>query len=191
MKIASSLLMCLGLFAAACLPTARADEWNKKTNVTFSQPIEIPGKVLPAGTYTFKLLDSKSNRDIVEIYNADETKLEATLLAVPDYRLQPKGDTVLKFDERAAGSPEALQAWFYPGDNFGMEFVYPKQRASDLAKANKKQVLSMPDEMTSNLSKPTKSANDSHVMALKNAQVKGTQPTGGEIEVIEIITRHR
>jgi hypothetical protein len=122
------------------LPSARADEWNKKTVVTFSQAVEVPGKILPAGTYTFQLLDSPSDRHIVQIFNADGTQIIATILAINDYRLQSTGDTVMKFSERAGDAPEALRAWFYPGNRFGQEFVYPKARAIQLALTTKEVV---------------------------------------------------
>jgi hypothetical protein len=32
---------------------------------------------------------------------------------------------ILQLEERPSGQPEALKAWFYPGDNTGIEFVYP------------------------------------------------------------------
>jgi hypothetical protein len=127
-----TLFLLVGMF----LNPARADQWNKKTILTFSQPIEIPGKVLPAGTYIFKLLDSNSWRHIVQIWNEDGTELITTILAIPNYRLEPTGDTVIKFRERPGDSPEALRAWFYPGDLFGQEFVYPKTRAIQLAQAS-------------------------------------------------------
>lgn len=123
----------LSLLVGMFLNPARADQWNKETRLTFSQPIEIPGKVLPAGTYTFKLLDSKSYRHVVQIWNEDATELITTILAIPNYRLEPTEETVIKFHERPGDSPDALRAWFYPGDNFGQEFVYPKTRAIQLA----------------------------------------------------------
>jgi LPXTG-motif cell wall-anchored protein len=139
MKIVKALfcLLALTLFGATVLSSARADTWDKKTVVTFSQAVEVPGKVLPAGTYTFQLLDSPSDRHIVQIFNADGTRIIATILAINNYRLQPTGDTVMKFSERPGDSPEALRAWFYPGDNFGQEFVYPKVRAIQLAQTTK------------------------------------------------------
>ncbi|HMD06426.1 MAG TPA: hypothetical protein VKH63_02765 [Candidatus Acidoferrum sp.] len=123
----------LTLLGATLAPGARADEWNKKTVMTFSQPVEIPGQILPAGTYTFVLADSPADRHIVQIFNADGSQIIATVLAINNYRLKPSGDTVVKFAERSGDNPEALKAWFYPGDNFGQEFVYPKQRAIELA----------------------------------------------------------
>jgi LPXTG-motif cell wall-anchored protein len=123
----------VSLLGATLASGARADEWNKKTVMTFNQPVEIPGQILPAGTYTFVLLDSPADRHIVQIFNADGSHIIATVLAINDYRLKPTGDTVVKFAERSGDNPEALKAWFYPGDNFGQEFVYPKQRATELA----------------------------------------------------------
>ena len=135
MKFVKSIfaVLALTLLVVTLTPGARADEWNKKTVMTFSQPVEIPGQILPAGTYTFVLLDSPSDRHIVQIFDADGSHLIATVLAINNYRLRPTGDTVVKFAERAGDNPEALKGWFYPGDNFGQEFVYPKQRAIELA----------------------------------------------------------
>jgi len=120
---------CLALVAAGAswfAPAVKADEWDKKTVLTFNEPVEVPGKVLAAGTYVFKLLDSESDRNIVEIYTADEKHLVTTLMAIPDYREEPAGKTIVTFEERPSGSPEALHAWFYPGDNYGVQFVYRK-----------------------------------------------------------------
>ena len=145
MKFVKTILvvLALALLGATAAPGARADEWNKKTVMTFSQAVEIPGQVLPAGTYTFVLLDSPSDRHIVQIFNADGTQIIATILAINNYRLKPTGNTVVKFAERAGDNPEALKAWFYPGDNFGQEFVYPKQRAVQLAVVVKEPVLAL------------------------------------------------
>jgi hypothetical protein len=127
-----TLTLLVGMFANP----AQADRWNKRTILTFSQPIEVPGKVLPAGTYTFRLLDSTSYRHIVQIWNEDGTQLITTIIAIPNYRLEPTAETVIKFHERPGDSPEALRAWFYPGDESGQEFVYPKTRAIQLAQAS-------------------------------------------------------
>lgn len=133
---------------ALLVPKARADEWDKTTNVTFSQSVQVPGTVLPAGTYVFKLADSDSDRRIVQIFNADQTQLITTILAIPDYHMETPDKPIISFDERPSGQPEALRAWFYPGDNYGVEFVYPKQRATELAQANSRPVLSVPDDVT-------------------------------------------
>jgi hypothetical protein len=180
------------LLAVAFSPRAQADEWNKLTYFTFSAPFEVPGyhrpMVLPAGRYEFKLLDSESNRDIVQIFNKNGTHLYDTVLAIPDYRMTPTSKSVIQFRERATGSPEAIKAWFYPGDNFGQEFVYPKSRAMELAKANNEPVLSMPDETAANMTKPVTSAKDSSVTAMKNTPVKAEEPNGNEVEASQVVT---
>jgi hypothetical protein len=146
MNIFKSILVvgALSILGATAVSTVRADEWSKKTIMTFSQPVEIPGQVLPAGTYTFKLLDSPSDRHVVQIFDADGMHIIATVLAINNYRLHPTGETVVKFSERAGDAPDALKAWFYPGDNFGQEFVYPKPRAIELAVAVKEPIPALP-----------------------------------------------
>lgn len=127
---------CLGLLCTALPRPAKADEWDKKTNVSFNQPVEIPGMVLPAGQYVFKLADSQAARDIVQVFNRDGNHIYATVLAIPDYRLQPPDKTVITFEERAAGAPQAVKEWFYPGDNYGEEFVYPRVKNVQVAQAS-------------------------------------------------------
>lgn len=116
----SALLLC-----AVFAPHARADQWNEKTVVTVTVPIEIPGKALPAGTYVFMLANSQADRHIVQIWNADQTHLIATIKALPDYRSNAPKETVLHFAERPINCPMALDEWFYPGDKAGQEFFYP------------------------------------------------------------------
>jgi hypothetical protein len=131
----------VGLLAGAALaPSARADEWNKKTILTINESIQVPNKVLPPGTYVMKLLDSQSDRHIVQIFDKNEQHLETTILAIPNYRLEPTGKTQLQFWETPPGQPKALRAWFYPGDNFGQEFAYPKSEAMQIASATHQNV---------------------------------------------------
>jgi|SRR5580704_5106941 hypothetical protein len=151
----------VGMLGVALSPSARADEWNKKTVMTVSEPIQVPNKVLPAGTYVIKLLSSPSDRHIVQIFNADETQLQTTILAIPNYRIQPTGKTVFSFWETPPGQPKALRAWFYPGDNFGQEFAYPKSAAVQIAAVSHQTV-------------PTTEA--SQPAELPQAEVTQTQP---------------
>jgi LPXTG-motif cell wall-anchored protein len=123
----------VGLLGIALAPGARADEWNKMTVMTVNEPIQVPNKVLPPGTYVIKLLDSPSDRHIVQIFDKDQQHLQTTILAIPNYRIQPTGKTVFTFWETPPGQPKALRAWFYPGDNFGQEFAYPKSAAVQIA----------------------------------------------------------
>jgi len=126
----------LTVFGFVSAPSARADEWTKSTKITFSQPVDVAGHVLVAGTYIFKMADA-NDRHIVQIFSADGKKVIATVMTIPDYRLTATDKTVMKFREVPAGSPEALRAWFYPGRRIGEEFIYPKHRARELAKASK------------------------------------------------------
>jgi hypothetical protein len=116
----------LGLLNLPMAPTVKADEWDKKTTMTFNESVEIPGTVLPAGQYVFKLVDNASDRHIVQILSSDQRHVYATILAIPEERRQATGDTAVTFEERTQDSPEAIKAWFYPGDETGNEFVYRK-----------------------------------------------------------------
>src|SRR5438067_368651 len=157
---AASTVLGIALLGVVISPSATADVANKKTTITFSGPVEIPGVhlqgfgILPAGTYVFKLLDDQSNRHIVQIFSQDELTIYATILAVPNFRLKATDKTVMTFRERPAGEPEALRAWFYPGKNWGEEFVYPKSKAIALAKATNTPVLFTPVELPVELAEP-------------------------------------
>jgi hypothetical protein len=185
---------CIALIGAIFTPTVQADEWNRKTVITFSGPVEIPGVhltgwgVLPAGTYVFKILDSQSDRHIVQIFNADETKVIATILAIPNYRLKVTDKTVMTFSERPAGEPEALRAWFYPGRNYGEEFVYPKARAVELAKTANAPVLFTPTEVPVEVAEPIQSVDHPVVVTLRSAPVMAIQPSGQEVELALAVT---
>jgi hypothetical protein len=130
-----SLILGLIMFAGVMTMQTQGQTFNKQTKVSFSQPVAVPGRVLPAGTYTFTILDSPSSRNIVQIWNRDKTNLITTILAIPNYRLKPTGETVIKFSERPADQPQAVKAWFYPGYAYGIEFVYPKGEALQIAQA--------------------------------------------------------
>lgn len=195
LKTATTSVFCLALMGAAFSPAAKADEWNRKTKVTFSGPVEIPGVhlkgwgVLPAGTYVFKIVDSQSNRHIVQIFNADETQVYATILAIPNYRLKVTDKTVITFRERPAGQPEALRAWFYPGRNWGEEFVYPKAKAIELAKATNTPVLYTVDELPMEVEQPTAAVYEPVVIQLREAPIRAIQPTGDDVEIAAVVTQ--
>ena len=121
-----SRLVLLGLAVALLAPVTKADPVYKRTEVTFTQPVEIPGQVLMPGTYVMKLLDPYMDRNIVRFYNAQENHMYAMVFAVPDYRLTPTDHTVITFEERAHNAPQAIKEWFPAGDNWGEEFVYGK-----------------------------------------------------------------
>ena len=97
MKRLALAVVSIGLLGIALSRSARADEWDKKTILTVNETIQVPNKVLPPGKYVMKLLDSPSNRHIVQIFSGDGMHLETTILAIPNYRLQPTGKTVFSF----------------------------------------------------------------------------------------------
>lgn len=185
MKTRVMLFVGLGLLGGI-VQRAAADDFDQKTVFTFSGPVEIPGQVLSAGTYVFKLADSSSDRNIVQVFNKDETNLYGTFLAIPDYRIKPAGKTIITFEERPAGSPEAVKAWFYPGENYGRDFVYPKPKATALAKANNTPVPSMPAEFAANTIKPAATVKAPHIVAMSQAPLKAQRPTEEEVEIAEV-----
>ena len=185
-KLQMKMSLVLGFGALALLPAAKADPRSQKTLLTFSEPVEIPGQILPAGTYVFKLADSHAHRHIVQIFDENQTRVFGTILAIPGYRLHSSDKTIISFEERAAGSPQAIKAWFYPGRNYGHEFVYPKNRAVELAKANNATVPAMPTALTPDTTKPAVKMNGPEVEALETAPLKAEKPNGEEIEVAEL-----
>jgi hypothetical protein len=123
--------------------SASADSWNERTTLTFSSPVMAPGVTLQPGSYEFRLMNSSSNRHIVQIRRADDAGLVTTALAVPIRRRDTTGDVVLKFDPTGPDSPPAIRAWFYPGSLYGHQFSYPEEQAREIAKRTKTIVLSI------------------------------------------------
>src|SRR6266536_6428912 len=142
-------ICCAAVLTALAAPGVRADQWDKKTILTVSGPVQLPGATLPAGSYVFKLADLNGNRHVVQVFDKDEKKIFATLMAIPNDRLEPADEPLVLFSERAAGSPQAVKVWFYPGERIGNEFVYPKSQAMAIAKANRTSVLAVADNTDS------------------------------------------
>jgi hypothetical protein len=117
-----------------------------------------------------------SDRNIVQIFNADQTHVYTTILAIPNYRLKATDKTVLTFAERGAGQPEAIKAWFYPGETWGQEFVYPKKRAIELARIYNEPILAMPVEVAS-----------VPIESLKTVRLEAIRPTGEEVPVTAVV----
>jgi Protein of unknown function (DUF2911) len=136
----SKLTMIAGFIIAFALIfelAAHADEDNQSTKLTFSQPVQVPGRMLPAGTYEFVLANSPSDRDIVQIFNADGTELFATIQTIPTERARETTGTSITLAQGQDGQPAALVTWFYPGTDTGHEFVYSKQVETKLAQDTK------------------------------------------------------
>jgi hypothetical protein len=169
---------CFILIASVMAPVSKAQNGDKKTVVTFSEPIEIPGNIiLPAGTYFFKLLNQDSGRWVVQIFDEHQTKTFATLITIEDFRYHPTNQVVMNFTERAAGDPPAIKEWFFPGEKQGRAFVYGKKRATELAKVTNEPVLATPVEITV----------DTPVVAIVAAPVVAITPAGEEVAVATIV----
>jgi hypothetical protein len=129
------------LLVAVLSPGAHADEWNRKTYLTFSGPVEMPGVTLPAGTYTFELADPDAAHHVIRVTQKDTNRHMGLFMAIPMDRVEAPESPVIMFTERPKGAPEAIQAWFYPGERTGEEFVYPPAQAARIAAANGTTVL--------------------------------------------------
>jgi hypothetical protein len=116
--------------------------------------------------------------------NTRENKVYATVLALPDYRLNPSSQTVVTFGETGAGCPAAVKAWFYPGDNTGNRFVYGKKQAEQMSKACVQPVPHVASEVaTAAVKAPeVKQSNSTEpaVVALVQAPITTTTPEAKE-----------
>jgi hypothetical protein len=150
--------MLMNLFKTALLATAttmlvasgaRADDSDKLTYMTFSAPVQIPGMVLPAGTYEFKLAIPEGNRRVVQVSDKETKKTRTIVLTIPNRRMKPADEPVVMFAERPSGEAPAVQVWFYPGETYGYEFVYPREQALKIAKATHTPVASFEEDSKS------------------------------------------
>jgi hypothetical protein len=133
-KAILSLLFATFLLALVFPQVANADDWDKKTIVTFNQDVAIPGQVLPAGTYVFKLLSSGSDRFVVQIWTAHEEQLVTSLITAGDSYPNPSGNAYIVLDMSGTdeGYPPAVASWFFAGDNQGRDFIYSGYSTSRL-----------------------------------------------------------
>jgi len=149
-----AIVFCFILACVVFLPAARADDWNQMTKMEFSEPVEIPGAVLPAGTYWVVLLSNQSDRDIVRIFSSDWSEIYATVLTVPTERMQATNRTEIRFAERPHSQPEALLKWYYPGLLIGHEFLYREKEEKELARDAKQDLVVRPMNEASNPAPP-------------------------------------
>jgi hypothetical protein len=171
--------------------TLAAQTYNKKTKVTFSAPVEIPNAhapsgvtTLPAGTYIFQLVDSASDRHIVRVSD-EHGKVMSTILAIGDYRLNASSKTVMYFSESASGRAVPLKSWFYPGDNYGNRFIYPKVKAQAIAAETNQPVPSyaaadVTKDTAVQIQTPAKTEQAYNAQAFQDVDAKDTAGADGE-----------
>jgi hypothetical protein len=126
-------------------PQNSAFEWNKKSTLSTERQVEFPGIVLEPGVYIIRLREGGERRSFVEILNREETQVLASVLAVPDHRMRPGGNSEFTFHDVKRDGPQPVQTWFFPGDLAGLEFVYPKARAREIARDAGSHVMSSND----------------------------------------------
>jgi hypothetical protein len=183
MKVYKLLLLTLcaafGFFAYQ--QTAQASPSNKRTILHVHNPIQIPGVVLTPGTYTVHVLNPRSGQDVVQFKDESDQQVLATILAIPNKRMQVTGETELRFYEPRPGNPPALRSWFYPGMEYGVEFVYPQTQAEGIAMASNRYVPAMTDTDIQTFEQEE----SSNPNAGSDALVYRDTPKGGEVSVAE------
>jgi hypothetical protein len=125
--------------------SAQGNISNQATQITFQSTMELPGKVLPAGTYWFTVLDDGPGGDpnkvqvktaegkVIATFNtqtADQAEFgqESTAQGVK----WPSGKIVIRVAQGTANQPMALLDWYYPGNTAGHKFIYPTQKQKQL-----------------------------------------------------------
>jgi hypothetical protein len=171
------MLLVGGLLLTGAATRANADEWNKKTYITINQSIEVPGAILPPGRYVFKLLDSPSDRHIVQVMNERENHVYCTNLAIPKQRMEPADKTILTFYEVPGGGPEPVRSWFYPGDTIGQEFLYPKKRMMEIRAAMDKGRITVAENRAVTTTETAQPVAQAQTQAVEQQQVTEEQKT--------------
>jgi hypothetical protein len=170
---------CLAVIWLVSAPAAYANDWDKATRITVNQPFEIPGMILPAGTYIVKIVDLAGERHVVRFFSEDESKIYATIIGIPDFRLTPTDDTSLTFYESRFNRPRALHAWFYPGYQYGIEFAYPENQAFDIASVGEEHVIVTKEPLPYLGEKPTD-------FGFEEEEFLAVEPGGEEVAVAEV-----
>lgn len=171
--------MSLTVLCILVAPNAHAENGAQKTTITFTGPVEVPGvgqHLLPPGTYIFRLKNTSTDRQIVEIFNQDETKVITTLISIPDFRLKITNKPVLTFGQGRAGEPEALKAWFNGGQESGKQFVWERPQAIELARETGEPVLSTSADLAAG-----------PVEALNTAPVEAVNSMGQTVETAAVV----
>ena len=186
------LIGCLAYLGACLSPKAKAGDWDEKTVISFGQPVEIPGIVLPAGAYVFSFLGSTADRDLIEVLSQDQQKLYATIAAIPDYRANASVETSIVFEERKAGAPRAIKEWFFPNPRYGHVFVYAKTGVLELGKSDKPEDVTVEDSGQTMLPEETDylrvlHQKQTHLLELAKADESESANKPGELTYMQVL----
>jgi hypothetical protein len=120
-RIACGALM-LGLIVAA---SSHVWAFGHENRLTFSRAVSLPGVVLPAGTYSFDVMESSSSLDVIAVRNAEGTKLFYLGLTSPIERPRnlPR-NVAITFGEAPANEPPPITTWYELGSLTGHKFLY-------------------------------------------------------------------
>jgi hypothetical protein len=161
MKVVRILAAVVAVSLAGAVSADVAPE--KKSTLTITTPVEVPGAVLEPGTYVVKLVDTQSNRNVVTFTSADEKKIFATAIATPHVAADDPRHSTFVFYGTPEGSTKVLRTWFAPNDRYGQDFMYPAERAAALRKTTSAEVPAMTAEQSHEIAdgmKPAAVASD-------------------------------
>jgi len=156
---------------------------SRMTKITIDAPVRLPAVTLQPGTYVVKLLNDDANRHIVQFFDKDNLHLITTTIAIPNQRLKPTGKSVFTFWEVPAGQPKALRAWFYPGDDFGQEFAYPKEQAAQISATNNGANVPINDEKTADVASTSAVAEPPPPAAAEPVAASSPAPAAAPVEL--------
>jgi hypothetical protein len=186
----SAAICCAVVLFAGFASFGQAQESTKKAFVTLSAPLEIPGTVLAPATYVFRVLDSANTRVLIQVWAEDFSKLHTTFIAIRDYRFAKQEKPIIVFDSQSPEVAFVGRAWCSPGSNFCLEFVYPRDRAAELAGNTHQTVLSMPQAMALNLGTAEIRMDTPSVQELALANVSAVGPAGDLLPLSDAVERH-
>jgi hypothetical protein len=130
------LSVCAALLAALPPRPAGADDMNRLTYFTFSAAVQLPGMTLEPGTYEFLLVNPESGGSAMRVASRDGKVSKLFLVSRSSLLDEAPNDPIVVLRETPAGVTPALQAWFYPGQETGFEFIYSHRQAQALGMAH-------------------------------------------------------
>jgi hypothetical protein len=181
--VSAAFVATIGLLTA---PSVRAQVWDHKTTITVNQPFEVPGRILPAGTYVLRIVDIAANRTVLRVFSEDEQTVLATIMGIPDIRLEPTPNTDVTFYESTTGTPPPLHAWFYKGYQYGLEFVYPERRAEEIAYVSEEHVVAFKEPTPPEILREKPEPTVKELLTEPLVVIEPEMPKLGEVEIAAV-----